>query len=410
MSSERKSVLYFFSLLPLSMKLLIILIGVIGVLEAFRGNWDSAIATGIFFTVILLTMPVLSTVFGILIMPIKALYSKQKPLAIALVTILVFSFGYVGIGFVISVQALTAKPGCGMWDENTPANWTSDDNWKGFEPWPEFEKRVQIRRDFNVSQFQMDDYEEVSFNPRDDSIITLRGWYVEVDPEAPVVILTHGMPVNGKCKPEMLLMQGYLSEGGFNTLSFDLRNYGESDVVSDYFAVGQIEFYDILGAYDWLVEEKGYNAGEVGMTAFSAGGGAAIAFAEEEGIGALWFDSAVLDFPLVVRNELGRMGYPEIFAGPAITVGSWLAGVDIDGRSPMEAADDAGDRPVYLTHGKEDVRVSIEHAERFEKRMSENDGNVSTWYVEDRSHVDAIWGESDEYRERLVTFFENALE
>ena len=38
------------------------------------------------------------------------------------------------------------------------------------------------------------------------------------------MILTHGMPVNGKCKPEMLLMQGYLAEGGINTLSFDLRN------------------------------------------------------------------------------------------------------------------------------------------------------------------------------------------
>ena len=382
----------------------------IGFLEAIRGNWNNSIAIGIFLTVILLVMPFLSTIFGILIMPIKALYAKQKFLAIGLVSILIFSIGYLGIGFVIATQALTAKPGCGMWEENTPSNWTSEDNWQGFEPWPDAEERVQIRRDFNVSQFQMDDYEEVSFNPRDDSSITLRGWYIEVDPEAPVVILTHGMPVNGKCKPEMLLMQGYLSEGGFNTLSFDLRNYGESDVVSDYFAVGQIEFYDLLGAYDWLVEEKGYNAGEVGMTAFSAGGGAAIAFAEEEGIGALWLDSAVLDFPLVVRNELGRMGYPEIFAGPAITVGGWLAGVDIDGRSPMEAADDAGDRPVYLTHGKEDVRVSIEHSERFEKRMLENDGNVSTWYVEDRAHVDAIWGESDEYRERLVTFFENALE
>ena len=86
---------------------------------------------------------------------------------------------------------------------------------------------------------------------------------VEVDPEAPVVILTHGMPSNGNCKPEMLLMQAFLAEGGINSLSFSLRNYGHSDQVSDYIAVGQVEYVDILGAYDWLIDSKEYQAGEV---------------------------------------------------------------------------------------------------------------------------------------------------
>ena len=37
-----------------------------------------------------------------------------------------------------------------------------------------------------------------------------------------MVILTHGMPSNGNCKPEMLLMQAFLAEGGINSLSFSL--------------------------------------------------------------------------------------------------------------------------------------------------------------------------------------------
>ena len=78
----------------------------------------------------------------------------------------------------------------------------------------------------------MPSYEDVSFSPRDDLTLTLRGWYVEVESGARCDF-GHGMPVNGKCKPEMLLMQGYLAEGGINTLSFDLRNYGDSDVVDD---------------------------------------------------------------------------------------------------------------------------------------------------------------------------------
>ena len=339
----------------------------------------------------------------------NSLDGRKKLFSLSTVLLMVIGSGYVGIGYVIASQSLAINPGCGMWSENTPSSWDVDDDWESFEPWPDAEERVDIRRNFDASSYQMPSYEDVSFTPRGDADITLRGWYVEVDPNAPVVILTHGMPMNGKCKPEMLLMQAYLYEGGINTLSFDLRNYGDSDVVGDYFAVGQIEYKDLLGAYDWLTENKGYQPGEVGMTAISAGGGAAIAFAEETGIGAMWLDSAVLDFPLLVNNELGRLGFPTIFAGPAVRVGGWLAGVGLDERSPMEAADTAGDREVFLTHGKDDPRVSIVHAERFESRMLENGGNVDTWYVENRGHVDAIWGDSDEYKMKLVNFFEAAL-
>ena len=41
--------------------------------------------------------------------------------------------------------------------------------------------------------------------------------------------------------------------------------------------------------------------------------------------------------------------------------------------------------------------------------MLDNGWNVDTWYVEDRGHVDAIWGNSDEYKMKLVNFFEVAL-
>ena len=339
----------------------------------------------------------------------KSLNGRKKLFSISTVLLLLFCCGYIAIGYVVASQAIAVNAGCGMWSENTPSDWDTDDDWESFEPWPDADERVEIRRDFDASPYQMSSYEEIAFSPRGDSGITLSGWYVEVDPDAPVVIQTHGMPMNGKCKPEMLLMQGYLAEGGINSLSFDLRNYGESEVVGDYIAVGQKEYKDLLGAYDWLISEKGYEPGEVGMTAISAGGGAAIAFAEETGIGAMWLDSAVLDFPLVVKNELGRLGFPTIFAGPATTVGGWLAGVSLTERSPMEAADNAGEREVFLTHAVDDPRVSVVHSERFEARMIENGGDVTTWYVQDRGHVDAIWGESEEYKTNLVDFFNDSL-
>ena len=53
--------------------------------------------------------------------------------------------------------------------------------------------------------------------------------------------------------------------------------------------------------------------------------------------------------------------------------------------------------------------MSVEHAERFEERMIENGGNVETWYVEDRAHVDAMWSDSEEYENRLTSFFQGAF-
>ena len=38
--------------------------------------------------------------------------------------------------------------------------------------------------------------------------------------------------------------------------------------------------------------------------------------------------------------------------------------------------------------------------------MIENGGDVETWYVEDRAHVDAMWSDSEEYENRLTSFFE----
>ena len=335
---------------------------------------------------------------------------KSRPVQITVALMIVLPTVYLGLGYVIASQAIAAKPGCYVWEDNHPDSWTSFDDWESFGTGEVAEVRVPIRQNFDSSPYHMDSYENASFPPRGDhQSITLRGWYVEVDPEAPVVILTHGMPSNGNCKPEMLLMQAFLAEGGINSLSFSLRNYGYSDQVSDYIAVGQVEYVDILGAYDWLIDSKGYQAGEVGLVGISLGGTAAFAFEDEPGIAAMWLDSAVLDFPLVVRNELGRMGFPAFLGGAAITVGGWMAGADLDGRNPIHAADAAGDRPVFLTHGLEDTRVSVEHAERFEERMIQNGGNVETWYVEDSAHVDAMWSDSEEYENRLTSFFHDAF-
>ena len=332
---------------------------------------------------------------------------KRLFLSISVVLVLLLPTIWFGLGHVIAKQALTVPHGCGLWESNTPTNWTVDDDWESFEPWADSEQRISMRKDFNATPWQFDSYETINFTGRDG--INLEGWYVEVNSSSPVVIFVHGGYENGKCKPEILLSASYLSKNNINVFMIDLRNHGHSEVVSDYFYLGQKEYLDVLGAYDWLVEDKSYNPQSIGIVSISTYALASTLAFDESEIGAMWLDSPIIDFPLLVGNELERLGFPRMLASPAITMGERLVGVNIDDKVPLEVASRAGDRPMYLVHGDSDVRISNEHSKKFYNKAVEAEANVTLWLVEDSAHVDALWEYSSEYESRIVTFFTDSL-
>ena len=332
---------------------------------------------------------------------------KRLFLSISVVLVLLLPTIWFGLGHVIAKQALTVPHGCGLWESNTPTNWTVDDDWESFEPWADSEQRISMRKDFNATPWQFDSYETINFTSRDG--INLEGWYVEVNPSSPVVIFVHGGYENGKCKPEILLSASYLSKNNINVFMIDLRNHGHSEVVSDYFYLGQKEYLDVLGAYDWLVEDKSYNPQSIGIVSISTYALASTLAFDESEIGAMWLDSPIIDFPLLVGNELERLGFPRMLASPAITMGERLVGVNIDDKVPLEVASRAGDRPMYLVHGDSDVRISNEHSKKFYNKAVEAEANVTLWLVEDSAHVDALWEYSSDYESRIVTFFTDSL-
>ena len=100
--------------------------------------------------------------------------SSKIKIAIILTT-LMLPLGYIGIGYMVASASLSVNPGCGMWSNNTPDNWTTDDDWESFEPWNDSAERIDIRKNLDVSNYQIDSYENVSFSPRGDGEITLRG-------------------------------------------------------------------------------------------------------------------------------------------------------------------------------------------------------------------------------------------
>ena len=79
----------------------------------------------------------------------------------------------------------------------------------------------------------------------------------------------------------------------------------------------------------------------------------------------MWLDSAIIDFPMLVENELGRLGYPKALASPAITMGERILGINPNEVPPINTASKAGDRPMYLVHGEDDGRISPQHSQKF---------------------------------------------
>ena len=92
-------------------------------------------------------------------------------------------------------------------------------------------------------------FENISFKTADN--LTIRGWYMPAKNPAKAVILAHGRGAN---KNEGMRFARALHHAGFNLLTFDFRNCGESD--KSFNSLGYHEKKDIYAAIDYLINVK----------------------------------------------------------------------------------------------------------------------------------------------------------
>lgn len=265
---------------------------------------------------------------------------------------------------------------------------------------------------FDTRPYQMPVYEEVSF-PSRGTDIALKGWYIETDPAAPVVVLTHGgageIPGSRRA-PSILIPAGILARNGFNVLVYDLRNYGDSGRDNGRAAIGNKEFQDVLGAWDWLANVKGFTPGRIGLYGISLGGGTTlIAFGQEPRVAAAFVDSPLSDLPRSMDAALERNGYPVLLRQPAIIMAKYVGGVDLLAHSPAEAILNDNGRPIYIVHGAADADISVEQTQALAALAKEREANLTVWIPQDVGHVGAVFVLPEEYEQRLVGFFREAL-
>jgi dipeptidyl aminopeptidase/acylaminoacyl peptidase len=261
---------------------------------------------------------------------------------------------------------------------------------------------------FDVTPYFVQEYEEVAF-PSRQAGINLAGWFVAGEAEAPVIIVTHGL--NGcKCDPNVLTVAGMLNHNGFNVLLYDMREHGESDIEDGRAAIGNEEYQDVLGAWDWLVHERQYDPERIGVYGESLGAGTTlIAFGQEPGITAAFVDSPYSDLPTIIDEELARNGYPTLLGPGALLVARLVAGDNLVAFSPKDAITNDAGRPIFIVHGTGDTRIDVHHTRDLETLAKQVGANVTVWIPEGVTHVGGEFALPDEYEQRMVEFFQQAL-
>ena len=245
-------------------------------------------------------------------------------------------------------------------------------------------------------------FEEVGFQARDG--VTLRGWFIPSPEADAAVIFCHGHA--GSMDPDVKYAP-WFHEGGLSVLMFDFRGHGRSE--GDLVSMGALERLDLLGAIDYL-EGRGF--GSVGVLGFSMGGGVAIVTAaSDERITAVVSDGGFARLEGALVGWANRIkGVPEwigqLLARMIRTVAGWRLGISLRDADPIDWIGRIGPRPVLLVHGDLDPYVSV--AEVIELFAAAGEPK-ELWRVGEAEHRRADQHRPEEYRRRVVGFFQQHL-
>lgn len=318
----------------------------------------------------------------------------RKPVVVILAALAVaLAAAYLGIGYYLYDRLSAVPPGCPAHAANRPDRFSVNDS-----RYPAFD----------TTPYRMPAYDDLRFPSRQPGL-NLAGWYVDAGPDAPAVILVHGL---GACKHEhnILLAAGMLHRAGFSVLMLDLRDQGFSEVEDGRTAIGNEEYLDALGAWDWLAA-RGVPPDRIGIFGTSLGAATALtAFAQEPRLAAAFVDSPFADLPAVISEELTRNGYPTFLMPGGLLMARLIAGDDLLAHSPLDAIRRSAGRPLFVVHGDADTRVDQHHSRDLAALAAQTpDARLETWLPAGVGHVEAILKLTDEYERRLTGFFQDAL-
>jgi dipeptidyl aminopeptidase/acylaminoacyl peptidase len=241
-------------------------------------------------------------------------------------------------------------------------------------------------------------YQDISLTTSDG--LKIAAWYISGErPQA--IILVHGIDANRNAvMPEAKI----LGEAGFHLLMLDLRAHGQSE--GHMGTYGYQETLDVQAAVDYL--DALPQIEQIGAVGTSYGGAAvARAAAADLRLKAIVIESSYSSLTEAVEDAFDdRSIFPGWSAPWLIALAEQRAGLKI---SEVDSARDLATlspRAVMIIHGIEDHLFPVEHARRM---YAAAQAPKALWLIEGLGHANPVIGREGEYREQVVSFFEQAF-
>lgn len=223
-------------------------------------------------------------------------------------------------------------------------------------------------------------YDDVIFTAEDG--VRLHGWYVPRADARYVLLFFHGNTRNiSWCLDSLELFHRL----GFSTFLFDYRGYGRSEGRPDEAGT----YRDARAAWEYLVRERGIEAGRIVMLGRSLGGAIAAWLAARHAPRALVLESTFLSFPDVAAELHPRLP-ARLLARYRYPVKEYLREV----RSPVLVIHSRDDELIPYRHGCQLYEVAGEP-----KRLASIAG----------PHYNGYLLSGEQYAEALARFFAEHL-
>jgi dipeptidyl aminopeptidase/acylaminoacyl peptidase len=201
-----------------------------------------------------------------------------------------------------------------------------------------------------------------------------------------------------------------LQRNGFSVLMIDVRDVGDSGAEDGWTTAGNEEYLDVLGAWDWLIAEKGFTPDRIGLYGGSLGSATALyAFSHEPRVAALFLHATFADVLEAYCDNLSSYGLPRFLGRPTVLMGRLVSSEEMLEHKPSDEIAKAGARPVYIVHSCADHRISVRRGQELAEAARAAGVNVTTWFPEQSEHLQTPALYPEEFESRMVGFFRESL-
>jgi pimeloyl-ACP methyl ester carboxylesterase len=243
-------------------------------------------------------------------------------------------------------------------------------------------------------------FETVEFETKDK--LTLRGWWLSGSRNKVIIGLSGRMGT----KSDLLGVGTYLNKSGYHVLLFDYRDSGMSDPST--ISMGELELEDISAAVDFA--SKKIPGAHVGVIGFSMGASIGICAAEKD----KRISALVCDSPFSSSEDLIFQRFKKIIPLPFFLLKYsfkiWtkvIYGYDSRGLPVIDSAGrlDLVDLLVVIS-GRDSVIPPSQQREVYEAAA----GPKQVWEFPDADHCGGYFQDRKGYVDRIISFFDKALD